>query len=81
VKLQDYDGATASLRRALALDPASQASFAGTLPAARHMARALVADSAAAATGMEPAYIQQLFGGYAETYDAHAKKLLYSAPR
>ncbi len=54
--------------------------LADTLPAARHMARALGAQRGAVSS-MDPEYVRLLFEGYADSYDAHANKLLYSAPR
>lgn len=73
VKLGDYAGARESLARTLQLDP--------TITAARHMLVALSEDQAAQVASSDVQYVRELFDGYAETYDEHGKKLVYSAPR
>lgn len=73
VKLGDLSGAQESLRRTLQIDP--------TVTAARHMLRALDADEALRAQSAEEDYVRDLFDSYADSYDSHGKKLLYSAPR
>ena len=73
VKIGDTIGASESLKRTLALDP--------TITAARHMLTALSEDDALKATSADDKYIKDLFDSYAQIYDNHGKKLLYSAPR
>jgi len=73
VKIGDTIGASESLKRTLALDP--------TITAARHMLTALSEDEALKATSADDKYIKDLFDSYAQIYDNHGKKLLYSAPR
>jgi len=73
VKIGDNVGASESLKRTLELDP--------TITAARHMLTALSDDEALKATSADDNYIKDLFNSYAQIYDNHGKKLLYSAPR
>eukprot|EP00600_Ochromonadales_sp_CCMP1393_P014925 CAMPEP_0175017496 /NCGR_PEP_ID=MMETSP0005-20121125/12431_1 /TAXON_ID=420556 /ORGANISM="Ochromonas sp., Strain CCMP1393" /LENGTH=742 /DNA_ID=CAMNT_0016274919 /DNA_START=122 /DNA_END=2350 /DNA_ORIENTATION=+ len=73
MKLKDFTGAMESFRRTLILDPTNQA--------AQHMVKSLDEAAAVTATSTEAAYVQNLFDSYSATYDAHVKKLLYSAPR
>lgn len=73
IKIGDVGGASESLKRTLELDP--------TIVAARHMLIALSDDEAMKVSSTEDAYIKDLFDGYAQTYDNHGKKLMYSAPR
>ena len=69
----DVAGAAESLRKTLALDP--------TVVAARQMLRALSEEEATTASASEDGYVRDLFDTYAQVYDAHVKKLLYSATR
>lgn len=73
MKVGDFTGAAASLKRTLQLDP--------SIAAARHMLRALSEDEAVNVNTSEDDYIKDLFNSYAPSYDEHGKKLLYSAPR
>ncbi len=73
VKLCDSEGACESLRKTLELDP--------TITAARHMLLALNDEEATKVKTSDDKYIKELFDSYAQTYDNHGKKLLYSAPR
>lgn len=73
IKIGDYSAAAVSLKRTLDLDPG--------ISAARHMLRALSDDEALAAGSTEDEYVKELFDSYAQSYDDHGKKLLYSAPR
>jgi predicted TPR repeat methyltransferase len=68
----NHDGARFALRSYLTLDPAD-----------RHGAQALLAliDPAAMPAGFSPAYIRNLFDGYAGRFDAHLTgELRYRAP-
>ena len=69
----DVAGAAESLRKTLELDP--------TVVAARQMLRALSEEEATTASASEDGYVRDLFDTYALVYDAHVKKLLYSATR
>lgn len=73
VKIDDVEGAIISLQKTLELD--------NSITAARHMLKALTESDALKAVKVEEDYIKDLFNSYAETYDSHGKKLLYSAPR
>ena len=73
VKIGDYVGAKESLLKTLSLNP--------SVSAARHMLLALDEEEALRAQSMDEDYVRDLFNSYADTYDSHGKKLLYSAPR
>ena len=69
----DLAGASHSLRKTLEIDP--------TIIAARHMLKALSEEEATTANASEENYVKDLFDTYAQVYDTHVKKLLYSATR
>jgi tetratricopeptide (TPR) repeat protein len=73
VKIGDHAGARTSLKKTLEIEP--------TITAAKHMLRALDEEESFAALAAEEEYVRDLFNSYADTYDSHGKKLLYSAPR
>ena len=73
MKIGDFEGAKQSLLRTLELEP--------SISAAKHMLRALDEEEALRAQSVEEAYVKDLFNSYADTYDSHGKKMLYSAPR
>jgi predicted TPR repeat methyltransferase len=73
IKVADYAGAAKSLERTLALEP--------SISAARHMLTALSEDKAKEVLKADETYAKDLYNSYAQTYDEHGKKLLYSAPR
>jgi SAM-dependent methyltransferase len=66
-------GARESLKKTLDIDP--------SVFAAKHMLKALSLEDSLTAITAEEEYVKELFNIYAETYDKHGKKLLYSAPR
>ena len=69
----DFPGASISLRKTLEIDP--------SIIAARHMLKALSEEEATSASASEEDYVKDLFDTYAQVYDTHVKKLLYSATR
>jgi predicted TPR repeat methyltransferase len=73
IKLGQNKAAMESLRRTLELDP--------NVAAAAHMLKALSADESQSVSVTDEQYIRDLFDEYGKDYDAHVKKLLYSAPR
>jgi predicted TPR repeat methyltransferase len=73
VKIDDVEGAIFSLQKTLEFD--------NPISAAQHMLKALTESEALKAVKVDEVYIKDLFDSYAEIYDAHGKKLLYSAPR
>ena len=69
----DFAGASHSLRKTLEIDP--------SIIAARHMLKSLSEEEATTASASEEDYVKDLFDTYAQVYDTHVKKLLYSATR
>lgn len=73
LKLEDFSAAALSLKKTLELQP--------NIIAAKHMLTALTESEALSVLKTDEEYVKHLYDGYAQTYDEHGKKLLYSAPR